>query len=318
LRLRWATCITAASVACLAATASVGLAAAPDPPSLAGTLQREPVQSIGVPRSSFTSLSGVQISALRGDIGRLDPGRIWILVVPPRSQSALRDIADPVFGDLPAGTLIAVAEDPKNPESTNFWVGSSWQSSDAAQTELNNVIDGFHKGQGSLFDDLRLEITSFASGDAAARHPPLSSHHNGSQTPGGGSGNGGLIALVVVGAIVLLAAVVFGVPYLRGTLRSMRRRREERADARQQASADFGKLAEKIDALDIDSSMPSASTAGKDEYAKALDCYQEAERRLRQPGNDYQFERALDAIKHGLEHVHNAERLFNPTTTPSQ
>jgi hypothetical protein len=55
---------------------------------------------------------------------------------------------------------------------TNFWVGSTWKSSDAAQTQLNNDIDAYHHGQGSLFDDLRLEIESFARSDAAAGHPP--------------------------------------------------------------------------------------------------------------------------------------------------
>jgi hypothetical protein len=97
------------------------------------------------------------------------------MVVAPRSNSSLGSVADPVFGDLPAGTLIAVAEDSQHANVTNFWVGSTWKSSDAAQTQLNNVIDAYHHGQGSLFDDLRLEIESFARSDSSSR---LSKHQS--------------------------------------------------------------------------------------------------------------------------------------------
>ena len=44
---------------------------------------------------------------------------------------------------------------------------------------------------------------------------------------------------------------------------------------------------------------------------QAIDCYQDAERRLRNAGDEYQFERAVAAISQGLEHVAAAERMFN-------
>ena len=127
------------------------------------------------------------------------------MVVAPRSDSSLGNLADPVFGDLPAGTLMAVAEDPQRSSVTHFWVGATWKSSDAAPTELNNVIDGFHHGQGSLFDDLRLEIHSFASGDAAAGHPTAASSSSaGSATTGGGSDVVPIAGLAVADADRLL------------------------------------------------------------------------------------------------------------------
>jgi hypothetical protein len=58
--------------------------------------------------------------------------------------------------------------------------------------------------------------------------------------------------------------------------------------------------------------MPNASARGKDEYAAAIECYQDAERRLKTPDDDYQFERAVEAIKRGLAHVRAADQLFNP------
>ena len=100
-------------------------------------------------------------------------------------------------------------------------------------------------------------------------------------------------------------------------MRASRRRKEEQADAHGQVQADFIKLGEAIEALDIDSSMPNASARGKDEYAKALDCHEQAERRLQKSGDEYQFERAVAAVRDGLEHVRTAERLLNQPDTPA-
>jgi hypothetical protein len=101
-------------------------------------------------------------------------------------------------------------------------------------------------------------------------------------------------------------------------MRASHRREQERADAREQTQADFAKLGEEIEALDIDSSMPNASERGKDEYSKGIECYQDAERRLRDPGDEYQFEHAVDAVKRGRAHVHAADQLFNPKAEPSE
>lgn len=318
---------TVAVLACLAPVAAAS------PQSLASSLQRVPVQSIAVPKSSFTALSPHQIASLREEISRSDHGRISILVVSPRSDSALGNLADPVFGDLPAGTLIAVAEDPHNSNTTNWWVGASWQSSDAAQSQLNNVIQAYHKGQGSFYDDLRLEIRSFARGDAAAGHPRLSSSGNSASPPAsgftpsagftpaaesGGSSSSFPIGLVVSGAIVLFLFLLFGGRYLRKVARVSHRHREESADAHAQAQKDFIKLGEEIAALDIDSSLANASPAGKDEYRHALGCYETAEKRLKQADDPYQFQKAVWAIKAGRRHVHAANELFNPPSGGSK
>jgi hypothetical protein len=88
---------------------------------------------------------------------------------------------------------------------------------------------------------------------------------------------------------------------------------QEKKDVHAQAQADFIKLAEEITRLDIDSSLATASPAGKDEYRHALGCYEAAERRLKQPDDEYQFQKAQWAIKAGLRHVRAADQLFNPT-----
>jgi hypothetical protein len=300
----------------LAVSAAATPAALADPQALASSLQGgDSVQSIGVPKPSSTELSQGQIDALQADIGSLDPGRIWIVVASPRSATALNDLADPVYHDLPAGTLLAVAQDPSDANTTNWWVASSWESSDAAQTEVNDVIHSYRKGQGSLFDDLRLEIQSFATGDAAAGH---SSQGSSSEPATGGSGSGLLLALMIPGAIVLLACALGGGRYLRRTMRKSHQRDEKHADALAKAHADFIKLGEEITRLDIDSSLANASPEGKDEYRHALGCYEAAERRLKDTGDDYKFNKAVWAIEAGLRHVHAADQLFNPARDPAK
>ncbi len=286
-------------------------ASASDPQTIASSLQRDPVQSLGVPGGSFTALSRTQLNDLRAEIARLDPGRIRIMVVAPRSDAALGTLADPVFGNLPAGTLIAVAEDPRDATVTNFWVGATWKSSDAAQGELNGVIDGFHHGQGSLFDDLRLEIQSFARSDAAAGHlAGAASDSAGSATTHGGS-DVVLTAVLIVAVVLALIGVLIAGGRLRGATRASHRRREELADARALTNRNLTELAEQIEALDIASSMPAASTEGKDEYARALDSFEDARQRMQRPPDAYQFEQAVQAIDRGLEYAANADRLLN-------
>ncbi len=123
-------------------------------------------------------------------------------------------------------------------------------------------------------------------------------------------------AIAVMGVLILalrglLGDAVLGARSARRAVRGSRRRKQELADERERARAELIKLGEEIEALDIDSSMPAASHSGKDEYANAIDCYQEADRRLRNAGDDYQLERAVDALKRGREHARSADQLFN-------
>jgi hypothetical protein len=319
---RWRRCIAAAGGA-FAASAFVTPAALASSQSLASSLQSNPVQAIGVPKSAFTALSRAQINSLRAEIASRDPGRIWILVVSPRSESALGNLAEPLFSDLPAGALIAVANDPSNPNNSNWWVGSSWESSDLAESELNTVIQGYRKGQGSFFGDLQLEIGSFAYRDSAAGHPSLGSGGSSGGGGGGGSALGLILGLGIPGSIMLLFLFMFGGGWWRRS-RSASHKREEKqqesadkqADARTKAQTDLVKLGDEITRLDIDSSLANANPQGKDEYRHALGCYETGEKRLKDsddhPDDAYKFKQAVWAIEAGLRHIADADKLFNP------
>ncbi len=62
--------------------------------------------------------------------------------------------------------------------------------------------------------------------------------------------------------------------------------------------------------------MPNASTEGKDEYAKALDCYQDAEQRLKHTDDAYQFAQAQDALRRGAQHIEAAQHMFSAAPAP--
>jgi hypothetical protein len=267
-------------------------------------------------------MSAKQVAGLRAEIARLDPGRIFIAFLSPRSQSALDDISNPAFGDLPAGTLISIADDTQDARTTHFFVGSTWEDNGTAQNELNGVIQGYHNGRGPLSADLRLAIESFARADAAAGHPAPGSS-SGGFTPApqaqptahgssDGSISGGLVAAIIAGVVLLLVAAIPITRSIRSSMGASHWHKEQAADVHAHANSDFVKLGEAIEALDIDSSMPHASAAGKDEYGHAIGCYAEAERQLKQADDPYHFDRALAAIKAGHRHVQAADQLFNP------
>jgi hypothetical protein len=174
-----------------------------------------------------------------------------------------------------------------------------------------------------LVVQLRRAIDSFARADAVAGHPGSNSAEQTGPSPtqtapgsgpssshGSSGSSAGLISGIVV-VLVLLA--ITGPRLLRGVRRSVRAahwRKEQSADAHAQADADLIKLGDDIGALDIDSSMPNASPQGKDEYAQAIECYQDAERRLHNQDDAYQFAQALDALKRGAQHMRAAEQSF--------
>jgi hypothetical protein len=215
-----------------------------------------------------------------------------------------------------------VADDPNNANNSNWWVGSTWEDSVTAQTELNDVIQGYKNGQGSFINDLKLEIGSFAYRDAQAGDPALGSGGN----SGGGGGTGSALGLILgLGIPLTLVVVPFAIFGGRRWKRSRQKALEaedKQVDARAKAQTDLVKLGSEITRLDIDSSLANANPQGKDEYRHALGCYEAGERRLKEsddnPDDDYKFKRAVWAIEAGLKHVAAADSLFNPTRTPAQ
>jgi hypothetical protein len=115
---------------------------------------------------------------------------------------------------------------------------------------------------------------------------------------------------LLVGAVVAYYATK-GFSSARASHKRARWRHEERADTFAQAQADFVRLGEEIEALDIDTSMPGADPGGKAEYAQALQAHDEAEQRLaKAKDDDYQLSKAIAVISSGREHLRRAGQIF--------
>lgn len=318
-RTLWRLALLASAVAALAAPAVAALAAPELAPAalisvggisvseLADALKASPVQQRGHPAPGLTAK---QARALAARIRQRDPGRIWIGVVSPLSSQATGDLTRAVSDAINSdGVYIVVA-------GSSYHVTTTWESGEAARRRLAAAV--VHPGD-SLYVQLRRAVDSFAAADAAAGHPGSASTEQtgpGATTGTGSSsshssGSGGVIALIIAVVVVL---VVLGAAYARrarGSLRAAHWRREQEADVRAQAQAAFVKLGEDIGALDIDSSMPNANSQGKDAYAKALDCYQDAEQRLGHADDEYQFAKAQEALRDGAAHIQQAQALFD-------
>jgi hypothetical protein len=287
---------------------------------------------------SPNTISPAVAASLSRLVNRRDPGRIYVAVVPVLTQNQAgqlaQDLANVINRD---GVYIVVG-------GYNYHVTTTWGSGRQAENILGRSTG--HQGD-SLHVQLRKTINAFAAADAKAGHPgastpapskkkqgasvsaPGSSHTTGTaSTPissqgapvsiqraphKSGSSNLGLIVLLAALGLLLLAALIWGGLAMRTGMRVQHRRRERSDDIHSAAHDDLANLGEQIEALDIDSQMPNATAEAKNEYAKAIECYEEAEKRLKEEKDEYQFERAQDEIRKGLLHIGAANQLFNPS-----
>ena len=287
------------------------------------------------------NVADAEIVPLRNLIDKLDPGRLWIVVTPPRSEGVEGQLARRLQADLHKdGTVIAIG-------GYNIYVADTWGASGSI------VQNAIANQSASLTQDLQSIIVAFAKADARAHHPtPLAdriaaakkkaaaqaistststtstsattgtataarptttsaapatgSTASGARKKSSSSSTGLIIVLAALAVLVLIGVGAFG----RQARRSAQVRKREREEAQAKATADLTKLGEKISDLDIDQQMPNADPGGKAEYVKALDCYQGGERRLK--GNDpAEFNKAVEVIAAGLKHIDEAERLFD-------
>ena len=276
---------------------------------LADALQQSPVQTRGHPDPG---LSKAEVRRLDARIKARDPGRIWIAVVSPLSEQGTGDLTRAVASAIaPDGVVILVA-------GSNYHVTTTWETGEAARQRLAAAVG--HPGD-SLYKQLQRTVDSFAKADAAAGHPGATSTEqtgpgstNRSSSSHHSSGSSGIVGVIVVVVVLLILFASGGLAALRrarGSMRAEHWRKEQSADEHAQAQSDFVKLGDDIGALDIDSSMPNANPQAKDEYAKALDCYQDAEQRLKRADDAYQFAKAQEALSRGAEHIRAAQQLFS-------
>jgi hypothetical protein len=301
-------------------------------------------------QGSPPALTRAQADAVRRQIARSDPGRIFVVVLGGQTSAGVYDIAASLQQAVHySGALIVITHAPGG--GAYNLAADSWEAPDIAASRFADAL-GI---AGGLRECLKLGIAAMAKGDAAAGHPgrnglspaagspaatgsgpsvtspsapPASTVTSPSRTPAtsprtpasrgsasGGSDVGLIIGLVLfallVGAVVAYYATR-GFFSARASEKRARWQHEERADTFEQAQADFVKLGEEIEALDIDTSMTGADPGGKAEYAQALEAHDEAEQRLaKAKDDDYQLTKAIAVISSGREHLRRAAKIFD-------
>jgi hypothetical protein len=307
-------------------------------PVIEHALKKDPVV---VGYGANPDVSSPDVIALRQLVRRLDPGRIWVVVTPPKSEHVENVLANQISKDLNKdGLVIAVG-------GYNYYVSTSW-GNNAGRILSNAVADP----NASLATSLHRAIVAFARADAAAHHPkPLAAQiaqqkaaqkaatstqtsttssqtsttntdTQSSATPAAATttttatkpkkpGSSSSIGLILVLVAVLVLALIGAGAYGRRARAAAKLRKHVHDDAHAKAREDLTKLGDRIRDMDIDSSMPKADPDGKAAYAQALDCYQDAEKRLTHENDSYEFDHALKAIADGLADLDTAERLFD-------
>ena len=325
--------VVAVLLVAVAQSASAATVAGVDIDALVAALQHDPVVVQGSPRA----LTHAQADAVRGLIARADPGRIFVVALGGQTSAGVDDVATALQQAVHySGALIVLAPAPGG--GAYNVAADSWEAPDLAVSRFEDAL-GI---AGTVQEALKLGIPAMAKGDAAAGHPGrngispsggapaapssgpsgIASGPSGSSATSrsGGSASGssdvGLIIGLVLFALLVGAVVAYyatkAFSSARASNKRARWRHEERADTFEQAQADFVKLGEEIEALDIDTSMPGADPVGKAEYAQALEAHDEAEQRLaKAKDDDYQLSKAITVITSGREHLRRASEIFN-------
>jgi hypothetical protein len=313
---------------------------------LVASLQHNPVVLQGSP----PALTRSQADAVRRQIARSDPGRIFVVALGGQTSAGVYDIATALQQAVHySGALIVLTPAPGG--SAYNLAADSWEAPDLAASRFADALGIV----GTVRGVLNLGIRAMAKGDAAAGHPgrnglspaggspvapgsvtspgvasgpsvstvtsPSRARATSPRTPAsGGSASGssdvGLIIGLVLFALLVGAVVAYyatrGFFSARASEKRARWQHEERADTFEQAQADFVKLGEEIEALDIDTSMTGADPGGKAEYAQALEAHDEAEQRLaKAKDDDYQLTKAIAVISSGREHLRRAAEIFD-------
>ena len=324
--------VVAVLLSAVAPSASAATVAGVDVDALVAALQHDPVVVRGSPRA----LTHAQADAVRGLIARADPGRIFVVALGGQTSAGVDDVATALQQAVHySGALIVLAPAPGG--GAYNVAADSWEAPDLAVSRFEDAL-GI---AGTVQEALKLGIPAMAKGDAAAGHPgrngispsggapaPSSGPSGVASGPSGSSATSrsggsasrssdvGLIIGLVLFALLVGAIVAYyatkGFSSARASHKRARWRHEERADTFDQAQADFVKLGEEIEALDIDTSMPGADPGGKAEYAQALEAHDEAEQRLaKAKDDDYQLSKAITVITSGREHLRRASEIFN-------
>jgi hypothetical protein len=216
--------------------------------------------------------------ALERAIAQERAGPMYIAIVP--------EAIDDEAGGSPEGALVAIRRGVGQPGTYAIVAGNHFR---AGSDVLDKGVAGRLatdakelRGDDGVYPTLK-ELVGLV-GEA---------RRNGGSPPSHGPGTGGFGGL---GLLALLGGGAALFAFSRG--RRQRREREAQvAELRETASEDLAALGEDIRALDLDVEMPNVDPAAKEDYGRAVDRYDQAERaldRVRDPADLAPIAEALE------------------------
>jgi hypothetical protein len=300
----WTACLLVAvlATALTGAVVPAAASAASTAREVAASLRSDPVF---VDESQSGLLTVPQRGELRLRIVDADIGRIQIAVVAPESAQragGLGALANAIDQAMPGrrGSLLVTT-------GTGFHVVTSHAVVNPTAAAVRAAVES-HRDEG-LDAQLLAAVDGIAEVDPGAERdlnvPPPSAP----ATPGPDDFSDDIGEGVRIG--VLLVAAAIALPFLIGTivfLMALRRRRAavhdreqiDEGDARDQLVA----LGEELQALDLDVDMPNASPRGREEYQRALDLYDRANRLLlKDDPSEVELYEARRSIEEGRERL---------------
>jgi hypothetical protein len=290
-------------------------AAASTAREVADSLRSDPVF---VDESQSGLLTVPQRGQVRLRIVDQDIGRIQIAVVSEESAKragGVGALANAIDGAMPGrrGSLLVT-------NGSNFHVVTSHGVVDPTAAAVREAVES-HSEEG-LAAELLAAVDGIAEVDPGA-DADLNAPAIEIPSVGGGSEPDDVVGdSVKIGVYVVAAAIAL--PFLIGALvfaMAMRRRRAAFRDREQieegDARSELVALGEELQALDLDVDMPNASARGREEYERALNLYDRANRLLlKDDPSEVQLYEARRSIEEGRQRLAAArEALTGPNAS---
>jgi hypothetical protein len=224
------------------------------------------------------AISDADEAALEQRIAETGAGPLYVAIVP----DAIKDEA----GGSADAALIAIRNQLRRRGTYAIVAGTTFGArSDVVEGAGRIATDAFEvRGDEGVHPTLR----EFAERVGEARR-------NGNEAPSEGPGGGGWGGLAILG-LLGGGAALFAVSRSR---RRRREREEQVAELRETANEDLAALGEDVRALDIDVEMPNADPQAKQEYALAVERYDQATRALDAARDPKDFGPIGEALEEG-------------------
>jgi hypothetical protein len=271
MRVRWAPWLVAASVVLAGASAAHAQTTTSVVDEAVESLEQDPVYVD--PEADFDAADADE---LRDRIAEANAGPIYVVILPEDAPLA-------AGGDL-GGLLVQIGEQLDRPGTYAAIAGTELVAgatdgtpfSEGTVPEIADEAVAEHRGEGAA-----AVLFGFVDGlDEAAA---------------GDSGGGGSFSFLPL----LLIAGGVGVFLLSRRRRSQREQQRQLEEVREVAMDDLVALGDDLRALDLDVEMPGADPRAKQEYVRALECYERATANLDNARRPEDLQEVTTALEEG-------------------